>query len=252
MRAGVIAAVLVSLMFLFSGTAAAAPLGVEAFVVGPAKGAEAVVTVRNSGTAPADVVSVELRQGRGSIGAQRGGRLVAGQAAVFRFPVGKDAYAAGRLYVLVQRRTGTTLDTTAVPVAPPPKAPEKKGLGTTAVTTLFSVGSLLAGIVVTDLLARRRERSQSRLEARRTDVERDTPAYRAFIADWQGSIAPAHLTSAFTALLGAAGVPDRVQEVYRETLARLNDPAASAEAKREAASRLRRTVEDLTRTPSLD
>lgn len=251
MKAGVLVASLFVLVFLFPRTAVAAgPIGVDAFVVGPAGSAEAVVTVRNPGADPADVVSVELRQGRESIGTQRGTPLASGQATVFRFAIRADAYAAGRLYVLVTRRMGTAVDTTAVAIAPP-KAPEKKGVGSTVVTTLFSVGSLLAGIFVTDFLTRRRERSQSRLEARRNDVERDTPAYRAFIADWQGSIAAAHLKTAFTDLLREADVPERVQDVYRETLAHLSDPAMTPEAKREAAKRLRRAVEGLTRTPAL-
>jgi hypothetical protein len=251
-RAWIVAASLLVLTFLFPGTASAAGrLGVEAFVVGPADSAEAVVTVRNLGTAPADVVSVELRQGRKPIGARQGTRLAPGQASVFRFAVGSGAYGRGRLYVLVSRRMGTVIDATAVAVAPP-RAQGGHGIGSTVVTTMFSVGSLLVGIFVTDFLTRRRERSQSRLEARRNDVERDAPAYRAFIVDWQGSIAPAHLKSAFADLLGAAGVPERVQDVYRETLDRLGDPAATDEAKHQAAKRLRRAVEELTRTPSLD
>lgn len=256
MKAGVTAG-LVVMMFLFSGAATGTPpeqLRVDAFAHGPKDGAEVVATVRNVADLPADDVWIDLRQGRRLLSTQHGGRLAEGQATVFRVPLGADAYThltgnGDQVYLLVHKQAGQGMEEIAVPVAAP-KTPSKKGLGSTVVTALLSVASLLAGILVTEYLTRGRERARSRLEARRADVERDTPAYRAFVADWQGSIDPGHLGKAFDRLIAEASVPDHVRRLYRETRAHLNDPALGPDIKRTRADLLLQAVEDLTRTPA--
>ena len=145
---------------------------------------------------------------------------------------------------------GNMDDEMALPIAVPKPAPGKH-LSSAVVTTLLSVMSLLVGILVTDLLAKRRERAQSTLEARRIDAERDTPAYREFTADWQGSIDPAHLKSSFTQLAAKAGMPEHVRHLYMETVNLLNDPSATPESKRAATDRLIAAIDALTRTPHL-
>lgn len=254
----VIVLVLAALMLL-QGRATgqvAEGLQVDAFVHGPANAAEVVVTVSNRGPMPIDELRVEVRQARTVRVAQERAGPATGTALVFRLPLSRQAYTTAinheaELYALVIKRVSNTYDETAAPIAAPKSAPGATA-GSTVLTTLLSVGSLLAGVVVTDALARRRERARSALEARRIDAERDTPSYRAFLADWQGSIDPAHLESEFAQLAGKVSVPEDVRHLYTDTVNRLKEPSATLESRTAAADHLLAKIDALTMTPSLD
>lgn len=210
-----------------------------------------VVTVRNRGRAGFGPVTVELWRADTRITAVPAGPLVPGESTVIRVPAPEET--AGAYLVVRYQAGGVRRDfAVAVPVSgggagPGGAGPDGvPGAGFLAwFTPLLGFAGALAGVWLGHVTTARRERARMAADAQWKRVDRDGPAYRAFLDYWQGSTSASHLEAAFAQLRSAASVPAEVTREYEQTLGVLRDAGVSEGAKRAAATRLRDAVDAL-------
>lgn len=216
----------------------------EVDVVVPEPDGMVVVTVRNRGGQRFGPVSVELWRADLRIAQASTGALASGASTVVRLPV-RDGSAGA--YLVVDFELGGVRQEFAVPL-PPDLGGGSAGPGGTLLawlTPLLGFAGALLGVWLGHVTSARRERVRTTVDAGWKRVDRDGPAYRTFLEYWQGSISASHLEGAFGQLRAAASVPADVTREYERTIRVLRLTDATDEAKRAAATRLRRAVEAL-------
>lgn len=219
---------------------------VDAFVRGEGSTAQVITTVRNLTDAPIDALRVELWGDRKPATATERTALPAKQSTVVLLTTDKPDEA----YLIVTARSGKVGDQVAVTPRSAPKvaASDPDPLLVAVATSLMSLLGVGLGSILTHVTNYRREKHRMRFEARKSDTERYSPAYREFLDYWQLSTSGSQLDRGFARLRGKAFVPADILTLYDETLATLRDSTATADAKKTAAQRLYAAVDELTVT----